>query len=864
MTEMIDKIFRIGRYTLDLRRGCLRCEDRDVALRPKSFDVLCYLVQNAGRLVSKDELIEAVWSNVVVTDDSLTRCICDVRGVLQDTSQLVIKTVQRRGYLLTAAVSIEAHSGIEPQRARPAPAIPPAQPDPVRSRNNLPQCLAAMIGRDTELAELQHTVATNRLVTLAGPSGIGKTRLAVELGWRMLPLFADGVWQIDLAPLSDPAVVTSAVATVLDVALTGTDSAVETIAAAIGKRRKLLIFDNCEHLVAAAAGLIGKLLERTPLLSILATSQEVLGIQAEQVYRLNALPLPVPAAAYPKSSVRELADFGAVALFVERARAADRRFALDDSNAASVVEICHRLDGIPLALEMAAARLPLLGIEGLRARLDERLQMLSTGPRTSEARHRTLRDTVAWSHGLLAASEQLVFRRLSAFAGGFSLDAAIAIAGGDTASNWDIVDTLGRLVDKSLVTVEGDERPRYRLLETLRLYAAERLAASGEGAAVAERHARYFTSLFERAFEVWEVTPDTEWLATYQPDIGNVRAALDWTQGDASRSDLAIALAGSAALFWDKLSLVPEGRLYVGRAVRLVDRSTPSAAAARLLRFAGGLWYSSDRQRALAHLERSAAFYCQLGDPANLGSVIGTIGGLYAFVGRHEAAEAVLCEAERILSPTRREKSLFNVMNSRGSLALIQHDPAKAQGYFSRALDLARAQKDAVREGQVLANLAEVEFGLGAVDRAVERGTEAVSRLRSVDRRSYLGWALVNLASYLIAGDSLSEARSIAAEALSLVRDEGGFIVLVCLQQWALLGALDGRHRAAAQLIGFVDAGLSRAGEIRQPTEQQIYQHLSRLLADGLPAVDRDALRDEGARWGEAEAVTFALNHLIR
>ncbi len=184
--------------------------------------------------------------------------------------------------------------------------------------------------------------------------------------------------------------------------------------------------------------------------------------------------MPEPATAYPKA---EIAGFGAVALFVERARAADRRFALDDGNAAGVVEICRRLDGIPLALEMAAARLPLLGVEGLRARLDARLQLLSVGPRVTEGRHRTLRDTAAWSYGLLDAADQRVFRRLSAFAGSFSLDAAIAVAGGAAASDWDIVDTLGRLVDKSLVTVEGGEQPRYRLLETLRLYAAERLAA---------------------------------------------------------------------------------------------------------------------------------------------------------------------------------------------------------------------------------------------------------------------------------------------------------------------------------------------------------------------------------------------------
>ena len=481
MSEVFGKLFHFGSYTLDLRRGCLRCDDRDVELRPKSFDVLRYLVQNAGRLVPKDELIEAVWPNVAVTDDSLTRCVCDVRCALQDTAQRVIKTVQRRGYLLAAAVSTGTAAVFDPQYAATAPSNPSVQPDPVSapspSGNNLPRRLAAMIGREAELVELQESIAHDRLVTLAGPGGVGKSRLAIELGWRMIPLFADGVWQIDLAPLRDPACVASAVAAVLGDA----DASIETIATANGKQRKLLIFDNCEHMAAAVAGVIGKLLERTAQLSVLVTSQEVLGIPAEQVYRLNPLALPAPTANCPRAEIGALAEFGAVALFVERARAADRRFALDDSNAASVVEICRRLDGIPLALEMAAARLPLLGVEGLRARLDERLKMLSAGPRTPEARHRTLRDTAAWSYGLLEAADQQVFCRLAAFAGSFSLEAAIAIARGDAASDWDVVHSLGRLVDKSLVTVEHGECPRYRLLETLRLYAAELLAASGEG-----------------------------------------------------------------------------------------------------------------------------------------------------------------------------------------------------------------------------------------------------------------------------------------------------------------------------------------------------------------------------------------------
>jgi len=736
--EVVEQGYRFGAFRLlPMRRRLLRGDD-PVQLSPRAISILTTLVERHDRIVTKDEIFAEIWPGTFVEENNLTVHVSALRKALgADT----ITTIPGRGYKFTAELILP-----EGALAEPAPAPYETEPVPAKPETNLPQRLAAVIGRDAELAELEERLGGHRLVTLAGPSGIGKTRLAIELGWRLAPDFPDGVWLIDLAPLTDPAVVTSTTATVLGAALRGADTPVETIAAALAKKRLLLIFDNCEHLIGATAELIEALLERVPGLRILATSQETLRIPAEQVYRLNPLALP-------PASATEIAGFGAVALFVARARAADRRFALDGDNDASVVEICRRLDGIPLALEMAAARLPLLGLEGLRARLDERLHMLSTGPRTAEWRHRTLRDTVAWSYGLLDPADQHVFRRLAGFAGSFSLDAAIAVAGGADANRWELVDALGRLVDKSLVTVEGGEQPRYRLLETLRLYALERLAVSGESEAIAERHARYFTELFDRAYEAWETTPDAVWLGIHAPEIDNVRAALDWAVADQRRSEIAIGLAGAAALLWDKLSLVAEGRRYVDRSEKLIGDETPLAVAARLMKQVGGLWHSTDRPRALTLLERSAALYRQFDDRLNLGTTLATLGGVLAFLGRHADAKAALSEAREILSPSNRRKSLFNVMNSLGFLALFMNDAVGARTHFGRALELAKAQNDATRQTQILVNLAEVEFGLGDVDRAVELGQEAVTRLRLVGGQSYLGWGLVNLASYLIQGN---------------------------------------------------------------------------------------------------------------
>jgi predicted ATPase/DNA-binding winged helix-turn-helix (wHTH) protein len=866
-----DDLISFGSFRLFPANRLLEKAGVPVRLGDRALDILLILTAQAPGIVSKATLLAQVWPDVTVEEGSLRVQMTALRKALGDGEFGVryVATVQGRGYRFVVPIARSKistlHQAFVVGGGDISPAedeLPsPAAPETTKPETNLPQRLAAVIGRATELAELRENLGRSRLVTLVGSGGIGKTRLAIEFGWQAAGLFPGGVWLIDLAPVTDPAVVTSATATVLGVALRDAGTPVEAIAAAIGKQRKLLIFDNCEHLLAAAADLIEALLERAPGLSVLA-SQENLHVQAEQIYRLNPLALPPSGAAHPKSSVGKIAGFGAVALFVERARAADRRFALDAGNAAGVAEICRRRDGIPLALEMAAARLPLLGIEGLRARLDERLRMLTTGPHTAETRHRTLRDMVEWSLGLLDRADQHLFRRLAIFAGSFSLDAALAVAGGET-DHWTIIDALGRLIDKSLVVAETGEQPRYRLLETLRLYAMEELRRNDEFETVAALHARYFTELFGRSDALWETAPEAEWLAVYRPEIDNVRGALDWALADPNHAQVAIALAGTAALLWQTLALFAEGRRYVDRVATLIDRETPPAAAARLLRSAGSLWYNSDRLRALAQQERSVALYRQIGDHLNLATVLSSLGSLYASLGRNEEAKTTLREAEKILSASDRKRSLFNVMNNLGTLAGFMNEIAEARHSFARALDLARAGRDVGRENYILMNLAEIEFVLGSIDRAVERAREAVSGLRSTDRRSFLELGLINLGSYLIFQGSLAEARSVAEEALSAAREEGGFVVRVCLQQWALLGALDGRHREAAQLIGFVDAGYAISGDIRQPSAQRIHDRLAELLEAKLPAADIRAFAAAGARWSEAEAVAFAVDRFI-
>jgi predicted ATPase/DNA-binding winged helix-turn-helix (wHTH) protein len=837
--------YRFGDFRLETDRRTLIGADGPVHLSSRAIDILSVLVDRRTRIVPKDELMTLVWPDTFVEENNLTVHISALRKVIGPAR---IATIPGRGYQFTGSV----------EGGDAAAAVPPAEtPDalPAVQNSNLPEAATALIGRAVELAELSELSAQHRLLTITGPSGIGKTRLAIALAEALRPHYPDGVWLVDLAPLANPAMVVAATATALSVA-PGTDGlSIETVISAVRHRSLLLLIDNCEHLVAAVAEMADALLQHAPAVAILATSQESLRSPWEQVFRLDPLGLP-------PADAKDVRQFGAVEFLAAQIRAQDRRFELDAGNAAAVSEICRRLDGIPLALEMAAARVPMFGIEGLRSRLDDRLHVLTTGSRTSEARHRTLRDTVAWSHGLLDPVGKTVFRRLAVFVGGFTLEAASAVVSDDGENPYDAIEALSRLVDKSLVVVEGRDRPRYRLLETLRLYALEKLDESGEAAEIAARQARYFATLLDQASAAWETTPDKEWLERHAPELDNVRAALDWSFAEPDRRTLAIALAGSSALLWMSMSRVAEGRAYIDRALDLMAPDDPSPDAARLLRHAGLFWHSVDLARAMALLRRSSDVYRRLGDRLGLGAVQAFIASIHIRLGQEAEASAALSAARVVLVPASSPKSLFNVMNNLGSLALLGNRLTEARTHFEAALSLARSQKNLTREALILANLAEVEFNLGEVDQAVERGRETVRRLRQADARADLGWALANLASYLLVQGDIADARQIAHEALLLVREEGGFIVRVCLQQWALLGALDGKHAQAARLLGFVEAGFSAAGESLQPTERQIHERLLAHLSDALPAERIRTEIEAGARWSEPDAVSVVLDGL--
>jgi tetratricopeptide (TPR) repeat protein len=443
------------------------------------------------------------------------------------------------------------------------------------------------------------------------------------------------------------------------------------------------------------------------------------------------------------------------------------------------------------------------------------------------------------------------------FAGGFTAAAAAAVMADGETDESALLDALGRLVDKSLVGTEAGDVPRYRLLETLRLFALEKLRAAGEHGAFAMRHAAYFDEVMNAAYEAWETSDDALWLAGMTPDLDNVRNALDFALGSAAAPVLGISLAGAVALLWDRLSLLDESRRYLTRAEALLNQQTPPALAARLYRQLGNLWRFSDRPRALVTLDRARNIYQALGDETNLGSVTGLIGGIQALLGQSSEAISVLSEARIFLARSNRLKSLFNVINNLGVLAVMTGDLAESRRQFEQALVISRRSGARGSEAMVLVNLAEVEFSLGQIEAAAQRARAAVAYLRTTARRTDLGCALVNLATYLIIDGKLDQAEPVSIEAFLILRLESGLFLRTCIQQLALLAAAGSNLEDAARLAGWVDAAYIQAQETRQPTEQRVYDDLRVRLEAGLSKIALNHLTEEGASWSETQAIAL-------
>jgi len=551
------KIASFGPFRLHATERLLEKNGAPVKIGSRALDILVTLLEQAPEVVGKDDLNRRAWGRLIVDEGNIRAQIARLRKQLDDGDSTVsyISNIPGRGYCFTGAVAWSASEAT----ARKAP----------MAALHLPREPLLMVGRDDAVRELTARIKKQRFVSIVGPGGIGKTTVALALSHRMLQEFQGAVHFLDLGALEDPRLLASMLASQLGVVAVS-DQPLPAILTFLREQRMLLVFDSCEHVIGAVAALTENIFRDAPDVHILTTSREALRAEGEQVHHLPPLECP-PDYAEPLTAVHAL-SFPAVELFVRQVAHSVHPFELTDPDAPIVAEICRRLDGIALALELAASRVGAHGVRGVASLLDKHFRLLWRGRRTALPRHQTLSATLDWSYNLLSGTEQLVFRRLAIFVGGFSLAAALRVAseGLDPA---ELTETLATLVDKSLVTSDGGPAARYRLLETTRAYAWQKLSESDEDQKIARRHCEQLTAALEEfGAQIW-ARPSPDSIDFFASNLGNLRAALDWCFSDDGSNALGARLSGASASFFFQADLLPECVTWTERAVRVLDQA---------------------------------------------------------------------------------------------------------------------------------------------------------------------------------------------------------------------------------------------------------------------------------------------------
>jgi predicted ATPase len=686
-------------------------------------------------------------------------------------------------------------------------------------RNNLHQQVTVFIGREREMVAVREALSANRLVTITGTGGSGKTRLALEVASGLLDEYPDGVWQVQLAPLADPALVPRAVAKVLGIQESG-GSTLAAVLDFLQFKRILLLLDNCEHLVAACADVADAIVRACPLVRVLATSQEPLNILGESAHSLAPLSLPW---ADGSLQIDDLSRSEAVRLFVDRARLANSAFALTDENAAAVARVCQRLDGIPLAIELAAARVKVLAVDQIDARLDDRFRLLTAGSRTAEPRQRTLQAAIDWSYDLLVGPARTVFDRLSVFAGGFDLAAAEAVCAGDGVRPDDVLYLLSNLVDKSLVLV--DERrgaARYRLLQTIRQYAGEKLNVSGEAPAVRTRHRDYYLLFAERAERELKGPDQSVWLDRLEAEHDNFRAALEWSKSDGARSDAYLRLAGALWEFWLVRGHQREGSEWLESALALAPPES-DAARARALHGAGALArIRSDYVRAVECHEQALDLWRRLGDMSHAASALNYLGIVRQWRGEYDEAWRVFGEALEISREINDPWEIALALKNLGVIAHVRGESERATTLYEESLRLSRSLDNAWEIASTLNNLAVLMASRSDFRRASDLFEENLELCRRLGDRRGIAMALNNLGEMAQSQGAYTRAAELLSECLLLNVDAGNRrLIAYGLECFVSLLTARGQADRALRLAGAAEALREAIGSPLAPAERE-------------------------------------------
>jgi predicted ATPase/DNA-binding XRE family transcriptional regulator len=734
------------------------------------------------------------------------------------------------------------------------------------ANHNLPRQLTSFLGREREVSEIAALLQEHRLVTVVGAGGVGKTRVAVQLGTDVLDGYSDGAWLIDLAPLAHQDLVENAILSALQLP-SSTGSALDVIIAYLRGRRLLLLLDNCEHVITRTRDVAEKVMEACLSVRILATSREALGAAGEHVYRLPSLAVPPD----PLVPTRDALHYGAVKLLVDRALEANPGFTLSDDNVRDLVEICRRLDGIPLAIELAAARTNVITPRQIAQRLDQRFRLLAGSRPGALPRHQTMTALIDWSYDFLTSREQRFFEALSVFMGGCTLEAATEVCAEGGEDDVDVIDLITSLVTKSLLVAElvsGEQR--YRLLESSRQYARDKLASRNGQHEVERCHAVTYVELAERLEAAWSTTPELEWLPHAQAEVENWRAALEWTLG--KRHEVALGQRFASLRYVLSRSLpLPEARRWLHIALESVDQLTSPALVASLEHAdAETCALAAGVEATLAAAQRALAWYRQVDDVLGTAQAQSLAAHALTILERLTEAEPLLHQALGIAQTLEDRRLAAKLLRTKAFIKCRRGDFTGARACYTEALQLAKTAGAEFLAATIAANLADNEADAGDPETALHLMTDVVAKLREMHYSEIpkLTTTIAEMSRYLIMLGRYDEAGAHASEALQLARElRIGVSVAFSLQFLALVAVLDrqskGRRTSldcagAARLLGFAAVRLAELGIPEFYGVPQERDRAIALLGDAIGADEVTRLMTSGAAMTEDEAVAQA------
>ena len=723
------------------------------------------------------------------------------------------------------------------------------------SKIKVPIPLTSFIGREKELEEVAGLFSKTRLVTLTGSGGVGKTRLAIQVVAEILDLFPDGVWFLDLAPLSDPALVPNTLASLIGLRESGEIAVIDLLINYLHSRKALVIFDNCEHLIKSCAQLGHSLLTSCEHLSILATSREALRVSGERPYRVPSLEIPMLGI---EIAIEELSNMESVKLFVERAMVVSSSFAINSRNALAIAQICQRLDGIPLALELSAARVKMLTVEQIARLLDDRFNLLTGGLRTTLRRHQTLITAIDWSYDLLSETERSLFRALAIFGGGFTLDAVAEVVIGDDVSQFNLIKLLEQLIDKSLVTVgaypeASNTGIRYSMLETIREYARKKLDESGGTDRLRQRHCHFFVRLVEQAAPKLKGVEQFEWLDRLAIDHDNLRVAWDYSINN--NVDWALRLASGLMRFWLMRGNATEGREWSTNLLVRVNRLEESAKRAHALNLAG--WTANIQQDYTAArelFEQALSIARMSGDKREVAFALQWIGRIANIDGDTQTAQICIEEYSPIYYELQDHWEIAMTMFHSAAVAFKKGDYAEAEEQYMKSLSKFQDLGDRYRVGMMLNSLGELMRLQDDYDRACKYYEANIEIFRELGTHGSLATPLFNMGWVMLHRGDFRKARALFEESLNLSKEDGDRLGMMdCIAGFASVLSMTGKSVQAAQLFAAAESltlGLGISGRRNAPDQKEFDHYLADLLAQ----IDADTFAKE---WETGHAMTF-------